>query len=184
MDGFKMMLLDISNGLDTDNVNKLKFLCEGKIGKKKSEDIANGIQLFEYLIQRVEIGPNDTQLLRELLATVGREDLLPIIDDYERTPPPIEPGNISMATDVIVANLGKNWRKYGRKLGISDAKLDGIEERHPRNLEEMVREVIREWKRMRKEQAQVNELIAALRACNQNYTADLVEKTLSNASSP
>lgn len=190
MDPFKAALLKISNGLSRDNVTKLTFLCQHKIGKKKSEEVESGFQLFELLIQRTEIGPDSSELLRELLESVGRQDLLEILDNYEQGSAPEdvtdrkELEKINIATDVLVEQLGRKWLQFGRKLGISDGKLDGIEEKHPRNLEEKVREVIKEWKKLRKEQAKVDELIEALRACKQNFTADLVKKAVDNASKP
>ncbi|KAL7854732.1 hypothetical protein SRHO_G00169220 [Serrasalmus rhombeus] len=190
MERFKYTLLEISNKLSSDNVVSLKFLCADKIGKKKTEEVENGLQLFDYLIQREIIGHDNTEHLRELLDKIGRQDLLGIIDTYEgqadpaELPDEAELEKISIATNVIVDNLGKKWKEFGRKLPLSDAKLDGIEEKHPRNLEEKVREVIKEWKKMRKGQAKVDELIKALRACSQNFTADVVEKALQNASTP
>lgn len=187
MDPFKAMLLKLSENLKRDNVAKLTFLCGHKIGRKKCEEIESGIQLFELLIQRAEIGPDSTEYLRKLLDDIGRQDLLKIIDDYEQgsTPDDLpdreELEKINIATDVLVEQLGKKWRQYGRKLNISDGKLEGIEEKHPRSLEEKVREVIKEWKKLRKEQAKVEELIEALRTSKLNLTADLVVKALQNA---
>uniref|UniRef100_W5KJ31 FAS-associated death domain protein n=1 Tax=Astyanax mexicanus TaxID=7994 RepID=W5KJ31_ASTMX len=187
MDPFKAMLLKLSDRLNRDNVLKLIFLCEHKIGKKKCEEVESGIQLFELLIQRTEIGPDSTEYLRKLLNDIGRQDLLKIIDDYEQgsTPDDVpdreELAKINIATDVLAEHLGKKWRQYGRKLDIGDGKLEGIEEKHPRSLEEKVREVIKEWKKLRKEQAKVEELIKALRTCKLNLTADLVVKALQNA---
>ncbi|XP_072516444.1 FAS-associated death domain protein [Salminus brasiliensis] len=190
MGSLKEVLLDISNGLKSDDIAKLKFLCQDHIGKKKSEEVESGIQLFELLLQRTEIGPGNTELLSQLLQRIGRNDLLEILHNYEQgsTPDDVtdkkELAKINIATDVIVEHLGRKWLQYGRKLGLCDGKLDGIEDKHPRNLEEKVREVIKEWKRIRKGQAKVDELIMALRTCKQNFTADLVEKALQNASMP
>lgn len=82
---------------------------------------------------------------------------------------------------MIVEQLGRKWLQYGRKLGIAEFKLEGIQEKHPRNLEEQVRELFKEWKKARKADAKVDELIMALRTCDLNYTADLVERKLQNA---
>lgn len=74
--------------------------------------------------------------------------------------------------------MGKKWRQVGRKLGLQETQLDGIQEKHSRDLEEQVRELIRQWMKMRRENARVEDLIKALRDCKQNLTADLVEKNL------
>ncbi|MCJ8737392.1 hypothetical protein PDJAM_G00023400 [Pangasius djambal] len=187
MDRFKVMLLEISEKLGFDHLAKLKFLCGNIIGKKKSEEIISGIQLFECLIERAEIGPNNTEPLRKLLTDIGQQALLEIIDSYEGQatatdlPDETELGKINCAAEVIVEQLGRKWLQYGRKLGITEAKLEGIQEKHPRNLEEQVRELFKEWKKMRKAEARVDELIRALRACDLNYTADVVERKLQNA---
>lgn len=83
-----------------------------------------------------------------------------------------------IAADVIVKQLGKDWRKYGRSLGLLEAKLDQIRDRHPFNLEEQVMEVISEWKRMHKGDVKANDLVKALRSCQLNYTADLVMNSI------
>lgn len=74
--------------------------------------------------------------------------------------------------------MGKKWRQFGRKLGLLDTHLEGIQEKHSRDLEEQVRELIRQWMKTRRENARVEDLIKALRDCRQNLTADLVEKNL------
>lgn len=77
------MLLEISEKLAHEHLAKLKFLCGNIIGKKKSEEITSGVQLFDCLIERAEIGPDNTELLRKLLTGVGQQALLEIIDSYE-----------------------------------------------------------------------------------------------------
>lgn len=85
---------------------------------------------------------------------------------------------INIATDVIVEQLGRNWKKFGRKLGLKDTKLDSIQDKHNCELEEKVREVVKEWMKIKRETARVEMLIRALRDCKQNYTADLVDNKL------
>lgn len=87
-------------------------------------------------------------------------------------------GKINIATDVIMEQLGRNWKKVGRKLGLNDTKLDSIQDKRSSDLEEQVRELIKEWIKIERENARVEILIKALRDCKQNYTADLVEKKL------
>ncbi|KAM9461222.1 FAS-associated death domain protein [Clarias gariepinus] len=187
MDRFKVMLLDISERLGQDNLGKLKFLCKEMIGKKKSEEITSGIQLFECLIERAEIAPDNTELLRELLTNIGQQALVEKIDIYEGQavsadlPDEAELAKINCAIEVIVKELGRSWLRYGRKLGVPEAKLEGIQEKHPRKLEEQVRELFKEWKKMRKAEGKVDDLIRALRDCGLNYTADVVQKELQNA---
>ncbi|KAK7175753.1 hypothetical protein R3I93_000120 [Phoxinus phoxinus] len=183
--GFRAMLLEISDKLSEGNVASLKFLCTD-IGKKRLEKINTGIELFECLIERTAIGPNNTDLLRKLLNDIGQTILLEILEEYETqtTRRPAdgldekEREKISIATEVIVEHLGKKWLQVGRKLGLQHTQLEGIQEKHSRELEEQVRELIRLWMKIRRENARVDELIQALRECRQNLTADLVEKKL------
>ncbi|TSL68262.1 FAS-associated death domain protein [Bagarius yarrelli] len=187
MDRFKLMLLEISEKLSPDQLAHLKFLCGDIIGKKKSEEISSGVQLFEVLIERAEIGPGNTELLRKHLTGIGQHVLLETIDRYEgqavssELPDEAELDKINCAIELIVESLGRKWLRYGRKLGIAEFKLEGIQEKHPRNLEEQGRELFKEWKKARKAEANVDELIRALRECDLNYTADVVEKKLQNA---
>ncbi|XP_056318943.1 protein FADD [Danio aesculapii] len=183
--GFRAMLLEISDKLTDDNVAKLKFLCTD-IGKKRLERINTGIELFECLIEKTAIGPENTELLRELLDKVGQRVLIEKIDDYDRqtTGSPAcgldakERERIDAATEVVVEQLGRKWPSVARKLGLQQTQLEGIQEKHDRNLEEQVRELIRQWMKIKKENARVEDLIQALRDCKQNLTADLVERKL------
>lgn len=80
---FRAMLLTISNGLDQNTLDSLKFLCND-VGKKKLEKIKNGIELFECLIERGQIKSDDAEFLRSLLNRVHKTDLIKHIDNYVR----------------------------------------------------------------------------------------------------
>ncbi|XP_073691788.1 FAS-associated death domain protein [Garra rufa] len=183
--GFRAMLLAISDKLSEENLKNLKFLCPD-IGKKKLEKMNKGVDLFECLIEKTAIGPDNTEHLRFLLNKIDQQVLLEIIDEYERgaTRSPADPldakerEKINVATEVIVEHLGKKWLQVGRKLGLQQTQLEGIQEKHSRDLEEQVRELIRQWMKKKRENARVQDLITALRDCKQNLTADLVEKNL------
>lgn len=92
--------------------------------------------------------------------------------------PPPPSAKLDIATDVIAENLGRTWRKLGRKLGLNDVKLDSISKRHPTELEETARELLKEWRKRRGAEARTKELIEALRSCQLNLTADKVEDRL------
>lgn len=85
---------------------------------------------------------------------------------------------LDIATDVIADNLGRNWRKLGRKLGLTDVKLESISKRHPTELDRTVIELLREWRKNRGAEARIEDLIKALRDCEFNLTADKVEGKL------
>ncbi|XP_041917989.1 protein FADD [Alosa sapidissima] len=183
---FNAMLLDISNELKDDNLKQLKFLCSEIIGKKQMEKVKMGVDLFQHLKEVNKLGPDHATFLCTLLEKIKREDLAKKVQEYMQKnasrdvglPETEERAKVKIAVDVIVANLGKDWRRYGRKLGLHDAKLDQIREKHPFNLEEQVMEVINEWKRMHTGDVKAAVLIEALRSCNLNYTADLVDKEI------
>lgn len=64
--------------------------------------------------------------------------------------PSLFPAKLDIATKVITDNLGRKWRAYGRKLGLPEAKLDHISQKHPNDLEEQMVELLKEWQKCRK----------------------------------
>uniref|UniRef100_A0A452TMF7 Death domain-containing protein n=1 Tax=Ursus maritimus TaxID=29073 RepID=A0A452TMF7_URSMA len=44
--------------------------------------------------------------------------------------------DLRAAFDIICDNVGKDWRRLARHLKVTDAKIDAIEEKYPRNLTE------------------------------------------------
>lgn len=91
---------------------------------------------------------------------------------------PLSAAKLDIAKEVIAENLGKNWRKLGRKLGLTDVKLDSISRRHPTELEETAVELLKEWRKNQGTEARIEDLLKALRACQFNLTADKVEAKL------
>lgn len=185
MNPFSDVLLRISNDLRPDDVQAMKFLCPD-IGKRKLEKINSGIDLFQCLLEMNIIGPDNTQSLRKLLTSIKRADLLEILSNFETYGPgqlevQLDPNvreKLDMASDLLADQLGRNWRKYGRKLGISDVKLEQIEERYPKDLQGRAVGLLREWRKVRGAEATVEELISALRSCDLNLTADQLYRKL------
>ncbi|XP_006642719.2 FAS-associated death domain protein [Lepisosteus oculatus] len=185
MSGFLDVLYQISQRLSKDNLNSLKFLCVEDIKKKKLEQIHQGTELFQCLIEMNKIGPDSTEFLHYLLGHIDRQDLIELLQKFERDGPAglndnqpdvKEREKLDAAFGVIVENMGRDWRMFARKLGITDAKLDHIREKHPFNMEEQVREVLRVWQKTKGKEAKVMDLIEKLRECKMNLTADFVEK--------
>lgn len=79
------------------------------------------------------------------------------------------------AFDIVCNHVGRNWRQLARCLYLNHVRVEAIEERFPRNLLEQVREMLRVWKDTQKGDATVSKLVAALRTCEMNLVADLVE---------
>lgn len=86
--------------------------------------------------------------------------------------------DLQVAFGIVCDNVGRDWKRLARVLKLSEVKIDGIEERYPRSLSEQVRETLRVWKIVEREKATVSELVNALRICQLNLVADLVEEAL------
>uniref|UniRef100_A0A4W5MIL3 Fas (tnfrsf6)-associated via death domain n=1 Tax=Hucho hucho TaxID=62062 RepID=A0A4W5MIL3_9TELE len=133
-----------------------------------------------FLMERNILGPDNTIFLVSLLTYIGRLDLADNLAEtylHSMASSPF-PKKLDIATEVITNNIGRKWRTYGRKLGLPEAKLDHIAQKHPNNLEEQVVELLKEWRKMQKAEAKTDTLIKALRSFDQNYTADLIQTEL------
>ncbi|XP_076593027.1 FAS-associated death domain protein [Chaetodon auriga] len=182
---FNAVLLEISNQLSAEQLEQIKFLCRDMIRKRELETIDTGRKLFNILTERGRLGADNKECLCELLREIQRHDLSDKLNRFEsqsgstdNQPDDEEKAKLDIATEVISENLGKSWRKLGRKLGLTDVKLESIYKRHPTELEEMAVELLKEWRKIRGAEARTEELIKALRACQYNLTADKVEHRL------
>ncbi|XP_036918469.1 FAS-associated death domain protein [Sturnira hondurensis] len=180
MDPFLVLLHSVSTRLSSSEVGDLKFLCQGRLGKRKLERVQSGVDLFSLLLEQNELDREHPELLRELLASLRRQDLLRLVDDFEAGAEgragPEEQQDFQGAFDIICDHVGKDWRRLARQLKVPDSKIDAIEVKYPRNLTEQVRESLRVWKKVAREHATVSHLVQALRACRLNLVADLVEE--------
>ncbi|XP_034360422.1 FAS-associated death domain protein [Arvicanthis niloticus] len=181
MDPFLVLLHSLSSSLSGSDLMELKFLCRERVSKRKLERVQSGLDLFSVLLEQKDLERGSTGLLRELLASLRRHDLLQRLDDFEAgaaaTAAPGEE-DLRVAFDIVCDNVGRDWKRLARQLKLSEAKIDGIEERYPRSLSERVREALRVWKNAERENASVAGLVKALRACRLNLVADLVEEAL------
>lgn len=179
MDPFLVLLHSVSAGLSSGELTDLKFLCQRCVSKRKLERVQSGLDLFSALLEQNALGPRHTELLRELLASLRRQDLLRLLDDFDAgatSAAAPEAQDLQAAFAIISEHVGKDWRRLARQLRVSDSKIDAIEVKYPRNLTEQVRESLRVWKNTQREDATVSHLVAALRACQLNLVADLVEE--------
>lgn len=78
-----MLLHSVSTGLSNSELADLKFLCQGRLGKRKLERVQSGVDLFSLLLEQNELDREHPELLRELLASLRRQDLLRLLDDFE-----------------------------------------------------------------------------------------------------
>ncbi|XP_030835162.1 FAS-associated death domain protein-like [Strongylocentrotus purpuratus] len=83
--------------------------------------------------------------------------------------------DLSTEFDIIVENIGRDWRQLARRLGLSEVDIECITESHGRNLREQSRQALWTWKNRVRREATRQALIGALRKCRMNYIADIVE---------
>lgn len=83
MDPFLVLLHSVSAGLSSSELTNLKFLCQRCVSKRKLERVQSGLDLFSVLLEQNELDPQNTELLRELLASLRRRDLLRLLDDFD-----------------------------------------------------------------------------------------------------
>ncbi|KAI4830085.1 hypothetical protein KUCAC02_001738 [Chaenocephalus aceratus] len=121
---FNSLLLDISNQLTEKQLEDLKFLCGDMLGKRELEKISSGVRLFQVLTERMKLGADNTDCLSRFLTQIQRQDLAEKLESFESQadlsdvlPDKEERDKLGIATEVIVENLGKNWRKMGRRPG-------------------------------------------------------------------
>lgn len=74
--------------------------------------------------------------------------------------------------DYIADNIGKNWRQLARRLGVTDAQVDAIQEGHCRDLREQAYQSLLMWVKNNPEKANKDFLVHSLRSCRLNLIAD------------
>ncbi|NWS22686.1 FADD protein, partial [Pachyramphus minor] len=177
---FLSLLLSISAGLSEAELDSMKFLCRDKITKKRRESVRSGRELFEILMEQQHIASDNLHFLRKLLKDLRRGDLLSQLQQFEEEgelgTPGDQPDEQEKPNDVICENVGRDWKKLLRELGMAEVKLDRIEADYQFKLYEQLFQGLREWQRWKGKDAKVADLIKALRDCRLNLVADLVEE--------
>ncbi|NWH98874.1 FADD protein, partial [Tichodroma muraria] len=176
---FLSLLHSISSGLSDTELSAMKFLCRDKIRKRKLETVQSGRELFSILMEQQEIANDNLEFLRKLLQHIDRGDLLSQLVQFEEEEPHApddQPDVHEKPFDVICANVGREWKKLMRELGMPEVKLDRIEAAHRFDLYEELVQALREWQRWKGKDAKVADLIKALRGCKLNLVADMVEE--------
>ncbi|NXA70923.1 FADD protein, partial [Mohoua ochrocephala] len=176
---FLSLLHSISSGLSDTELSAMKFLCCDKIRKRKLETVQSGRELFSILMEQQEIASDNLEFLRKLLRDIDRDDLVARLVQFEEEEPHApddQPDVHEKPVAVISDNVGREWKKLMRELGMPEVKLDRIEAAHRFNLYEQLVQALREWQRWKGKDAKVADLIKALRGCNLNLVADMVEE--------
>ncbi|KFW01990.1 Protein FADD, partial [Eurypyga helias] len=180
MDSFLTLLHSFSSSLSDSELSSLKFLCRGKIGKRKLESVQSGTELFIILLEQQLITSDKVSFLEELLESIKREDLIAqlkrFVEEGEVNAPDDQPDVHEKPIEVICENVGRDWKMLVRKLGVTEVKMDRIIAANPLNLREQLFQSLREWQKAKGKDAKVADLIAALRGCKMNLVADRVEQ--------
>ena len=79
--------------------------------------------------------------------------------------------------DFIVKNVHiRQWRSLARHLDVSDTDIDCVEEKYRGNVREQLRHVLVLWAERLGHDASRDKLVAALRLCQFNATANELQK--------
>ncbi|KFO83725.1 Protein FADD, partial [Buceros rhinoceros silvestris] len=180
MDPFLTLLHTFSLSLSAAELSSLKFLCQDKIRKRRLESVQSGIELFTILLEQQDITRYDVTYLEELFKNIKREDLVSQLKQFAEEGEVRAPGDQPDADEkpirVICNNVGRQWKMLMRELEFSDVHMDRIVAAHPFDLREQLVQSLREWQSRKGRDAKVTDLIKALRCCNLNLVADLVEQ--------
>lgn len=77
------VLLRISDRLSSDELDKMKFLCQKDIGKKDQEKISTGSKLFQFLMERGKLSADNTERVSRMLRDIHRPDLADLLDSLD-----------------------------------------------------------------------------------------------------
>uniref|UniRef100_A0A669PFI1 Fas associated via death domain n=1 Tax=Phasianus colchicus TaxID=9054 RepID=A0A669PFI1_PHACC len=174
MDPFLALLNSLSACLSASEVSALKFLCQDKIGKRKLESVQSARELFICLMEQQLISRYNVDLLKTMFKSIKREDLIlqleQFIEDGEANAPDEQPDLEErrlqkVVIEVICENVGRDWKMLMRKLNLSEARLEEIEEAKPHNLRERLFWSLRTWQKLKGKDAKFSGLWIRLLCC-------------------
>lgn len=186
MDDLNILLLRISGKLSETDLNNMKFLCQDKIRKRKMETILSPTDLFTRLMELEVLSKDNLGFLVELLEHAQRHDLAkevkkfqgPLSREETSVDEDEDEDQLGEAFDVICENVGKDWKMLIRTLGIGDSTIDQVIYANPYNMKEQLRQCLREWKKKKREKANISTLIEALTKCRMKLVAEKVKDRL------
>ncbi|XP_053576552.1 LOW QUALITY PROTEIN: FAS-associated death domain protein [Bombina bombina] len=185
MDKLLTMLHNISLKLDGKELDSLKFLCQNYIEKKKRESISSTNELFLCLIEQMQITEENLGYLKTLLKDIKREDLVQVIQEFESNrlevdaePQLLERDQLGQAFEVICDNVGMNWKMLIRTLGVREVIMEHAMVANPYNMYEQKMYCLKEWKKNKGKDAQVSNLLQALKKCRMVLVAEKIMEEL------
>ncbi|XP_028393278.1 FAS-associated death domain protein-like [Dendronephthya gigantea] len=188
---FKSFLLEISNDIEKSELESMKYCCEDycgdkKIGSKRLQEISEARQLFDELIKRNLLGPDNTQILVQLLEKADRYDLSDRVlkrqvssssgTQDEVTDGPVVNDKLKDARlNDIAEDLGRDWKPLGRRLGLSTNILDNIDAEN-KKVKEKAFQMMSKWKKHNGNKATGQILADALIAVSRKDVAETLAK--------
>ncbi|XP_072165372.1 FAS-associated death domain protein-like [Diadema setosum] len=201
---YKMTLHTIGSSLTQGQVDTFKFLCKDLPGftQYDMDEIQDGVALMTKLEELDALSKDKVDFVTSVLDYVQRKDLENKLRDYGlrylggRHPGTSAAGGIVTAPtsanntaysmqnvgidlsrefDIIVENIGRDWRQLARKMRLTEVDIQCITEENIRNLREQSRQCLYLWQTRNPHTANRDTLVNALRQCKMNYIADIVE---------
>ncbi|NWJ10918.1 FADD protein, partial [Crypturellus undulatus] len=179
MSPFLSLLHSFSLALTESELHSLKFLCRDNIPKRKLEGVRSGMDLWGLLLEQRAIAEDDVDLLETQLRAIKRLDLVEQLQQFVEegeANTPDQPDPNEKPFDIIHENVGRDWRRLVRRLGLPEVRIENIEAAYCNRLSEQVIKSLREWQKWKGKNARVADLIKALRECCLNLVADRVEQ--------
>jgi len=73
---FTQLLLDFSEDLTSDDLKNMKFALQDHLQARELEEATKGVDIFSLLRKRNLLGADNPNLLKSVLATIKRFDLV------------------------------------------------------------------------------------------------------------
>ena len=80
---FRQVVLDIARNLGIEELEQAKYLCTDFLPVGRREMITSTLQLFEELEKQRRVGIDDWSLVKDLLRSLHRFDLLAKVDQFD-----------------------------------------------------------------------------------------------------
>lgn len=175
--------MSMGMNLKSENVNQLCFALDIPARRKErilEEGEAYTI-LWEYLRDTDELIDENVEKLESFLNIMDRKDLIHVTTAYRNTLGASvlsEDPSLEAAMDFISSNIGRDWIKLSRKLGLKDDDIDAVKSANLNDLNGACYNCLRRWREKARSTAPntltVETLENALRAIRLNHTADLM----------
>nr|UCK81522.1 FAS-associated death domain protein-like protein [Arenicola marina] len=178
---FKNLLVKLSNGISSLELEAMKFMCSDEIPRGRLEEIESPLHLWIALEERDLIGQDNVAFLRDMIVNCsqGRTDLLKLVEEYDRTRASTgsesRGENLQFEFGLVADNAGHQWRFLIRRLGVTDGEISNIEADHAKNTREQIYHSLVKWQSKKKDAATKAELIRALRDCRLSIVADMIQ---------